>query len=252
MGLTNDNIPEGKKKELLDMAYNILPEGADYDVFSENASKEVKPTLLYNDISSEPPKKLREIRQKNECKQENERKKENNLNKPEISNGAYDMFAENADLNPAPAKPINREYLDRLYKGGIEISEDTILMTRSDYIADYNRINEYYDGEKKKCKKNFLGVAIIFAFGIAVLYIIELLQLNTPVEIVPRVVNPIYRILNGIRAGVFVANPIVSGFFFISTIKSMKNIKKSRKKAIDRLEQRKQELMILGLYDLSN
>lgn len=239
MGLTNDNIPEGKKKELLDMAYNILPEGADYDVFSENTSKEVKPSLLYNDISLKPSEKVHKEKPKNESEQ-----KDGSEN--------HDMFAENADLNPAPAKPINREYLDRLYKGGIEISEDTILMTRSDYIADYNRINEYYDGEKKKCKKNFLGVAIIFAFGIAVLYIIELLQLNTPVEIVPRVVNPIYRILNGIRAGVFVANPIVSGFFFISTIKSMKNIKKSRKKAIDRLEQRKQELMILGLYDLSN
>lgn len=239
MGLNDDNIPEGKKKELLDMAYNIVPEGADYDVFSENTSNEIKPTLLYNDISLKPPEKVRKEKPKNESEQKD-------------GSETHDMFAENADLNPAPAKPINREYLDRLYKGGIEFAEDTILMTRSDYIADYNRINEYYDGEKKKCKKNLLGVAIIFVFGIAVLHIIELLQLNTPVEIVPRVINPIYRILNGLRAGVFVANPIVSGFFLTSTIKSIKNIKKSRKKALDKLEQRKQELMILGLYDLSN
>lgn len=239
MGLTDDNIPESKKKELLDMAYNIVPEGADYDVFSENASKEVKPTLLYSDISLKPPEKVRKERPKNESEQKD-------------GSEIHDMFAENADLNPEPAKPINREYLDRLYKGGIEFSENTILMTRSDYIADYNRINEYYDSEEKKCKKNLLGVAIIFAFGIAVLHIIELLQLNTPVEILPNVINPVYRILNGLRAGVFVANPIVSGFFLTSTIKSIKKIKKSRKNALDKLEQRKQELMILGFYDLSN
>lgn len=229
MSINDDNnIPESKKQELLDMAYNILPGGAEYDVFSENIS-EIKPSLLYDDI--QPQKAPKEERHDNE---------------------PHDMFAENEGNVKSPEQNLNREYLNVLYQGGIDLSKDDIRLTRSDYIADYNRINEYYYGEKKKCKKNFLGVAIIFAFGIAVLYIIELLQLNTPVEIVPRVVNPIYRILNGIRAGVFVANPIVSGFFFISTIKSMKNIKKSRKKAIDRLEQRKQELMILGLYDLSN
>lgn len=239
MGLHDDNIPESKKKELLDMAYNIVPEGAEYDVFSENASKEVKPTLLYDDIYSEPLKKVRKEKPKNDSEQKD-------------GSEIHDMFAENTDLNPDPKNSVTREYLDRLYKGGIELPEDTIIMTRSDYIADYNRINEYYDGEKKKCKKNILGAVIIFAFGIAVLHIIELLQLNTPVEIVPGVINPIYRILNGIRAGVFVANPIVSGFFLTSAIKSIKNIKKSRKKALDRLEQRKQELMILGLYDTAN
>lgn len=239
MDVTENNIPENENSDLYKIAYNIVPDGAEYDVFSENTSKEIKPSLLYNDISSELPEKVHKEERKNEDEQKD-------------GSEDYDMFAENADLNPAPAKPINREYLDRLYKDGIEMSEDTILMTRSDYIAEYNKINEYYDSEKKKCKKSLLWVAVIFAFGIAVLYIIELLQLTVAFEIVPRVINPIYRILNGIRAGVFVANPVVCGFFLTSAIKSIKNAEKSRQKSIDRLEQRKQELMILGLYDLSN
>lgn len=241
MDVTENNIPENENSDLYKIAYNIVPDGADYDVFSEN-TKTVNPTLLYNDIPSERAENV----QKNPQAEQKEKIGQD-------SGGMdYDVFSENADLNPAPAKPINREYLDRLYKDGIEISEDTILMTRSDYIAEYNRINEYYDSEKKKCKKSLLWVAVIFAFGIAVLYIIELLQLTVAFEIAPRVINPIYRILNGIRAGVFVANPVVCGFFLTSAIKSIKNAEKSRQKSIDRLEQRKQELMILGLYDLSN
>lgn len=236
MGLNDDNIPESKKKELLDMAYNVLPEGADYDVFSENRSKEVKPTLLYNDISSEPPEKVRKEKQKNESEQKDG--SENN-----------DMFAENADLNPELAKPINREYLDTLYKGGIGFSEDTIRMTRSAYVAEYNKINEYYDGEKKKCIKSFLWALFIAVFGVALLNFIELLQVNIEIDLQTK---HLFMLLSGLKCGVIVSAAVVSGFFFAGAVKSVKNAEKSRQKAIDRLEQRKQEFMILGLYDTAN
>lgn len=255
MELNNDNIPEGKIQELQDMAYNVLPEGADYDVFSENASKEIKPTLLYDDISLKQPEK--KTKQKNENGSTSYDKVTGNGSTdsvvPAKDGGTdYDMFAENEGTVKEPDQNINREYLDVIFQGGIDLSKDGIRLTRSEYIAAYNRTNEYYDKEEKKCIKNFLWVAVVFAFGIAVLYIIELLQLNTPVYIVPRVPHPIYRILNGFRAGVFVANPVISGFLLMSTIKSIKKAKASRKKALDRLEQRKQELMLLGLYDTAN
>lgn len=249
MGLNDDNIPESKKKELLDMAYNVLPEGADYDVFSENKSKEVNPTLLYDDISLKPPKTLQKNRYENEQNQKNECKQENNLNQPEISNEAYDLFAENAVLTPEPAKPINREYLGVLYKGGIEFSEDTVRMNRSDYIAEYNKINEYYDGEKKKCKKNFLWASIITAFGVAVVSFLRVLLTSFEINVATQY---LYMLLFGLRLGAITATLVVSGFLFASSIKSIKGAEKSRQKAIDKLEQRKQELMVLGLYDLSN
>lgn len=236
MDVTENNIPENENSDLYKIAYNIVPDGADYDVFSENTSKEVKPSLLYNDISSDLPEKVHKEERKNEDEQKD-------------GSEDYDMFAENADLNPAPAKPINREYLDRLYKDGIEISEDTILMTRSDYIAEYNKINEYYDAEKQKCKKNFLWSAIITAFGVAVSYFLRVLLTSFEINMVTQY---LFRILFGLRLGAITATLVVSVFLLTSSIKSIKNAEKSRQKSIDRLEQRKQELMILGLYDLSN
>lgn len=236
MGLNDDNIPESKKKELLDMAYNIVPEGADYDVFSENTTKEVNPSLLYNDISLKQPEKIQKENPKNEVEQKD-------------GSEIHDMFAENADLNPEPAKPINREYLDRLYKGGIEFSEDRILMTRSDYIADYNRINEYYDVEKEKCKMNFLWASLVTAFGVAVVFFLRALLTSFEINIATQY---LYMLLFGLRLGAIVATLVVSGFLFASSIKGIKKTEKSRQKAIVRLEQRKQELMVLGLYDLSN
>lgn len=236
MGLHDDNIPESKKKELLDMAYNIVPEGAEYDVFSENASKEVKPTLLYDDIYSEPLKKVRKEKPKNDSEQKD-------------GSADYDMFAENTDLNPDPKNSVTREYFDRLYKGGIDLPEDTIIMTRSDYIADYNRINEYYDAEKEKCKMNFLWASIITAFGVAVVFFLRVLLTSFEINIATQY---LYMLLFGLRLGAIVATLVVSGFLFSSSIKGIKKTEKSRQKAIDRLEQRKQELMILGLYDLSN
>lgn len=238
MDVTENNIPENENSDLYKIAYNIVPDGADYDVFSEN-TKTVNPALLYNDIPSE--------------RAENVQKSPQAEQKEKIGQDSggmdYDVFSENADLNPAPAKPINREYLDRLYKDGIEMSEDTILMTRSDYIAEYNRINEYYDAEKQKCKKNFLWSAIITAFGVAVAYFLRVLLTSFEINMVTQY---LFRILFGLRLGAITATLVVSFFFLTSSIKSIKNAEKSRQKSIDRLEQRKQELMILGLYDLSN
>lgn len=240
MEQNNESRPENRQPELLDLAYNIVPEGADYDVFSENTATEIKPSLLYDGIS---------VNNTEKADTNAEKDKANDLPKDESE---YDVFSENPDTNPEPSKPVNREYLDILYNGEVDFSEIQVRMTRSDYIANYNRINERYNKEIKKILKNFFWTAVVFAFGLSVLIMIELLQNNTPVEIVPGVIHPIYRILNGFRAGVFVANPVVCGFLLTSIIKNIKKAKTTYKKALKRLEQRKEELMVLGLYDTAN
>ena len=55
MEQNNENSPESRQKELLDLAYNIVPEGAEYDVFSENTSKEIKPAINFGIFSPLPP-----------------------------------------------------------------------------------------------------------------------------------------------------------------------------------------------------
>lgn len=237
MEQNNENSPESRQKELLDLAYNIVPEGAEYDVFSENTSKEIKPTLLYDDISVNNTEKADTNAEKEEA---------DDLPKGEIE---YDMFSENIDTNPEPSKPVNREYLDSLYTGGIDISDAEIRMTRSDYIAEYNRINEHDKKEKRKCKINFFCTMLIAAFGISVIHIIKLLQINLDIDAQTQY---LYMILNGLRFGAIVATPIISGFLLVSSIKSIKKAKETQRKALERLEQRKEELMVLGLYDTAN
>lgn len=237
MEQNNENSPESRQKELLDLAYNIVPEGAEYDVFSENTSKEIKPTLLYDDIS---------VNNTEKADTNAEKEKADDLPKDEIE---YDMFSENIDTNPEPSKPVNREYLDSLYTGGIDISDAEIRMTRSDYIAEYNRINEHDKKEKRKCKINFFCTMLIAAFGISVIHIIKLLQINLDIDAQTQY---LYMILNGLRFGAIVATPIISGFLLVSSIKSIKKAKETQRKALERLEQRKEELMVLGLYDTAN
>lgn len=232
MEQNNESSPENRQKELIDLAYNIVPEGAEYDVFSENTATEIKPTLLYDDISVNNTEKA-DTNEKNE--------KANDLPKDEIE---YDMFSENIDTNPEPSKPVTREYLDRLYTGGIEISDAEIRMTRSDYIAEYNKINEHYNKEIKKILKNFLWAAFIITFSIFILYFIIFLQTNLG--------QIIYIIFNGLKFGAITAIIVVSTFFILSTVKSIKKAKETQKKALERLEQRKNEFMVLGLYDTAN
>ena len=188
--------------------------------------------MLYDDISVNNTEKA-DTNEKNE--------KANDLPKDEIE---YDMFSENIDTNPEPSKPVTREYLDRLYTGGIEISDAEIRMTRSDYIAEYNKINEHYNKEIKKILKNFLWAAFIIAFSIFILYFIIFLQTNLG--------QIIYIIFNGLKFGAITAMITVSAFFILSTVKSIKKAKETQKKALERLEQRKNEFMVLGLYDTAN
>lgn len=232
MEQNNENIPESRQKELLDLAYNIVPEGAEYDVFSENTSKEIKPTLLYDNIS---------VNNTEKADTNAEKEKTNDLPKDE---GEYDVFSENPDTNPEPSKPVTREYLNRLYNGEVDFSETQVRMTRSDYIAEYNRINEHCNKEIKKILKNFLWATLIVAFSIFTIRFMIFLQTNLG--------EFIYMIFNGLKLGAITAIIVVSTFFILSTVKSIKKAKETQRKALERLEQRKEELMVLGLYDTAN
>lgn len=223
---------ESRQPELLDLAYNIVPEGAEYDVFSENTSKEIKPSLLYDNIS---------VNNTEKADTNAEKEKTNDLPKDEIK---YDVFSENPDTNPEPSKPVTREYLDILYNGEVDFSEIQVRMTRSDYIAEYNRINEHCNKEIKKILKNFLWATLIVAFSIFTIRFMIFLQTNLG--------EFIYMIFNGLKLGAITAIIVVSTFFILSTVKSIKKAKETQRKALERLEQRKEELMVLGLYDTAN
>lgn len=261
MDINENGVPEKMGADLSDIAYNKVPEGAEYDVFSENIKNSEKGVLLYNYISPSDSKNIKEVAEmqqksdassaesiikiKLQSKAVNMSADKNGEAEQENSGMEYDVFSENADLNPAPKMPINREYLDGIYNGGIEFSEDTVFMTRSDYISSYNRIEEDYCETKKECLKDCLIVLLIAAFFVILNNFLSYLRGNIMSFVVTNVLT---MAVIASKLG----SIIICAVLLISIIKKNIKAKKARQKSLELLERKKKDLMLMGLYDLSN
>lgn len=254
MDENKNDVSENMNDDLSKIAYNIVPEGADYDVFSENVKSSEKGVLLHSEISS-PTCKSKSKTESSESEQESggassaESKGKNAIesadDSSENSGMEYDVFSENTIPNSDSKKPINREYLDRIYDGGLEFSEDTILMTRSDYISAYNRIEENYREAKQEILKDCLSVSLVAAFSVILFNFLTYLRNNIMSFVVTNVLT---MAVIACRLG----SIILCAFLVISLIKKYIKAKKARQKSLDLLERKKKDLMLLGLYDLSN
>lgn len=254
MDINENGVSENMNDDLSKIAYNIVPEGADYDVFSENVKNSEKGVLLYSEISS-PTCKSKSETESSESEQESggasstESKSKNAIegadDSSENSGMEYDVFSENTIPNSDSKKPISREYLDRIYDGGLEFSEDTILMKRSDYISEYNRIEENYRETIKETLKDFLIVLLVAVFFLILYNFLKYLHANISSVVVTNV-------LTMAVIACQLGSIILCAFLVISLIKKYIKAKKARQKSLDLLERKKKDLMLLGLYDLSN
>ncbi len=252
MDINENGVPEKMGADLSDIAYNKVPEGAEYDVFSENIKNSEKGVILYSEIYSpngkskiETERSEAEQKSGNPSSAESKSASENSEAVQENSGMEYDVFSENADLNPAPKRPINREYLDGIYNGGLEIPEETILMKRSDYIAAYNKVEENYREAKKETLKDCLVVLLIAVFFVILNNFLSYLHNNIMSFVVTNV-------LTMAVIACEISSKIICALLVISLIKKYVKAKKARQKSLDLLERKKQDLMLMGLYDLSN
>lgn len=252
MDINENGISENMNDDLSKIAYNIVPEGADYDVFSENVKSSEKGVLLYSDISSADTantkasaERQQESGSASSAEIKSKSASESSENEQENVGMEYNVFSENADLNPIPKREINREYLDRIYDGGIEIPEGTILMTRSDYISSYNRIEENFREAKKEILKDSFWVLLVVAFSVLVYNFLSYLHDNIMSFVITNVLTMAVTACD-------LGSKIICAFLIISLIKKFIKAKKARQKSLDLLERKKKDLMLLGLYDLSN
>lgn len=147
------------------------------------------------------------------------------------------------DHNIDPAvKPVNREYIQRIFGEDMPLKTDEIRMTRTSYAQEYAEIISYFKKERGTYKKSILVAAAAFI----VLYVLrfcfsQLLAIGLNIYLAA--------ILNGFKALLTVfmfAIPIV---IIMSIIKKLRQINKAEKHALESLEQRKEECMLLGVYD---
>ena len=160
--------------------------------------------------------------------------------KPDISHLANRMFDQN--IVYAEEKPLGREYFDAVHHGELKPNTDHIVMTRSMYNKSVMKIEENTKAEIKEAKK-YIPIYII---GIA-LVLFGVLSFTTACGLIG--LEPTIRLAGGVWAGTVVALPTISIFLAASTIKRIKRAKSAREKALQRLEQTKQECMITGTYD---
>lgn len=160
--------------------------------------------------------------------------------KEDISHLANRMFDQNVIFEEE--KPIGREYFDAVHHGQLKPNTDQIVMTRSMYNKSVIKIEENTKAEIKEAKK--LVPIYVIVIG---LILFGVLAFTTACGLTG--LEPLLRLAGGVWAGAVVALPTISIFLATSTVKKIKNAKRAREKALQRLEQSKQECMMMGTYD---
>ena len=184
----------------------------------------------------------------------------------EVPKGAeYDVFEENTKTF-VESQEMNRDYLKHIYKEDMEFLNKDVRMTRTEYLKEVDKINESYDKEEK-----FFRRLLVASIIIAIIAIVIAVVLVAFWYVDMRVYHQLYggavfgeNSLNGVQLRGFWAMGanfgaigwiiLVCGigqllFFGSGYIKKLKRLKKNRQKALELLEERKKEFMLLGQYD---
>ena len=160
--------------------------------------------------------------------------------KEDISHLANRMFDQNVIFEEE--KPLGREYFDAVHHGELKPNTDHIVMTRSMYNRSLIKIEEHTKAEIKEATKYIP----IYVIGVGLL-VFGVLAFTTACGLIG--VEPTIRLGAGVWAGAVVALPTISIFLAGTVVKKIKRAKRARENALQRLEQTKQECMMMGTYD---
>lgn len=160
--------------------------------------------------------------------------------KPDISHLANRMFDENVVYEEE--KPLGREYFDAVHHGGLKPNTDHIVMTRSMYNKSVMKIEENTKAEIKEAKK-YIPIYVIIEILLSILTV----AINTVCHNIG--LEPFIRLSGGVSAAALMILPALIYLFTAATVKKIRRAKKARESALQRLEQTKQECMMMGTYD---
>lgn len=178
----------------------------------------------------------------------------------------YDIFSENTAEALTKAESMNRDYLQHIYKEDMSFLNKEVRMTRMQYLREIDELNTYYKAEKKKYKKCFIFITVVLIIFLGAgiwalrewyllsqfykaLYgeaVFERISINESEMKGFLMMTTFYGTLG-------VASSLIGlaqfGFFGYGYYKKLKSLERYRKKALDSLETRKKEAMLLGQYD---
>lgn len=192
---------------------------------------------------------------------------EKNLNpqKEDISSSYNDIFEYNTvDVEP---ETMNRDYLNQIYDDDMDSLSKVVLLTRTQHFKRVEETKKSFEKELNWSRKLltvsliilaiFIGIAISFyAQGLHYynLFAENIIDVGTSGGYETIELKAMWQIfgLSGMAGSLFL---LVGGiqFFFLGygNIKRVKKLKKTREKALQNLEDIKQEHMLAGTYDAS-
>lgn len=192
---------------------------------------------------------------------------EKNINnqKEDISASYNEIFDYNT-INVEP-ETMNRDYLNQIYDEDMESLTKVVLLTRTQHFKRVEETKKSFEKELNWSKKMLIVSSIIFAIfiGVAISFYAQGIHYYDMFaeNVVDVGISGGYTVsemkgmwqifgLSGMAGSIFL---LIGGIEFYAlgygSIKRIKTLEKTREKALQRLEDTKNEHMLAGTYDAS-
>lgn len=188
--------------------------------------------------------------------------------KKDISSTYNSIFDQNSQEEVIEADKMNRDYLYHIYDDEMASLNKEIRMTRTGYLRERVKIEESFGNEIKNYRKNLRTISIIsgVVIGIAVvLFIVAAIMISEYMDGVwgfalegKNVNNAVLNLtwyygamVAFVGILIFILGALIFLFFGGSAIKAIKRLKKNKARALQSLEDMKEENMLAGTYDAS-
>ena len=188
--------------------------------------------------------------------------------KKDISSTYNSIFDQNSQEEVIEADKMNRDYLYHIYDDEMASLNKEIRMTRTGYLRERVKIEESFGNEIKNYRKNLRTISVIsgVVIGIAVvLFIVAAIMISEYMDGVwgfalegKNVNNAVLNLtwyygamVAFVGILIFILGALIFLFFGGSAIKAIKRLKKNKARALQSLEDMKEENMLAGTYDAS-
>lgn len=160
--------------------------------------------------------------------------------KKDISNTYNSIFDQNT-VTELEDVVEGKEYQQAIFGQDMNGAINEVLYTRTQYIKDYSEIDEYYQREKKEQIKCIGMVCVIYAVVTAVSLFVENFMYAHPMML--------NTVINGLLTAVKVFSGPICLFIILGFLKKLRQLKKHRQTAIEKLDNLKNEHITNATYD---